>query len=189
MDNTDQITPYPSTERGAGGKLRKPPSRKPPASPYARPSSSSSSTTTNRRWISKLVDPAYRIIAGGATRFLPSFFSTSDSASTPVNPSSSNEEVQEAGKWRTGEQHNEDNLLKSNLHILPSELSKMANTGDGGSSKLNNSFDFDMPSHVQKEEQHENNKFSDIEQLLKGKKFTRSDYSSLRLELTKSPVI
>ncbi|XP_045789658.1 nuclear pore complex protein NUP1 [Trifolium pratense] len=177
MDNTDQITPYPSTERGAGGKLRKPPPRKPPASPYARPSSSS--TTTNRRWISKLVDPAYRIIAGGATRFLPSFFSTSDSASTPVNPSSSNEEVQEAGKWRTGEQHNEDNLLKSNLHILPSELSKMANTGDGGSSKLNNSFDFDMPSHVQKEEQHENNKFSDIEQLLKGKKFTRDEFDHI----------
>ncbi|CAK8542717.1 unnamed protein product [Lathyrus sativus] len=71
MDNPDQITAFPSTlsdARGAGGKLRKPPPRKPPASPYTRPS-----LTANRRWISKLVDPAYRIIAGGATRFLPSY--------------------------------------------------------------------------------------------------------------------
>ncbi|GAU50536.1 hypothetical protein TSUD_135690 [Trifolium subterraneum] len=176
-NNTDQITPFPSTERGAGGKLRKPPPRKPPASPYARPSSST--TTTNRRWISKLVDPAYRIIAGGATRFLPSFFSTSDSASNLVNPSSfTEEEVQATGKWKTGEQHNEDNLLKGNLHLLPSELSKMANTGDE-SSKPNNSFDFVLPSHIQKGEQHENNKFSDIEQLVKGKKFTRDEFNHI----------
>jgi len=67
----DQITTVPE-QRGAGGKLRKPPPRKPPSTPYARPSS-------NHRWISKLVDPAYRIITDGATRFLPSFFSTPDS--------------------------------------------------------------------------------------------------------------
>jgi hypothetical protein len=63
------------------------------------------------------------------------------------------------------------NMLIS-LQLPPSELSKLANTGDG-SSKQNNSFDFVLPSHVQKGERHENNKFSDIEQLVKGKKFTR----------------
>jgi hypothetical protein len=63
------------------------------------------------------------------------------------------------------------NMLIS-LQLPPSELSKLANTGDG-SSKLNNSFDFALPSHVNKGEQHENNKFSDIEQLVKGKNFTR----------------
>jgi len=53
-----------------------------------------------------------------------------------------------------------------------SELNKMASTGDD-SSKLNSSFDFALPRHVEKGEQHENNKLSDIEQLVKRTKFTR----------------
>lgn len=57
-----------AAHRGAGGKLMKQSSRKPPATPYARPQQQS-------RWLSKLVDPAYRLITGGATRILPSFFS------------------------------------------------------------------------------------------------------------------
>lgn len=53
-----------------------------------------------------------------------------------------------------------------------SELSKMASIGDG-SSKQNSSFDFVLPRRVEKGEQHENNKLSDIEQLVKRTKFTR----------------
>lgn len=95
MDSSDQITELASTapeaheDRGAGGKLRKPPSRKPPASPYARPPAND-----RRRWISKLVDPAYRLIAGGATRFLPSFLSTPASASALPSPPPSDTEDQ-----------------------------------------------------------------------------------------------
>ncbi|CAK8569025.1 unnamed protein product [Lathyrus sativus] len=155
MDNPDQITAFPSTladARGAGGKLRKPPPRKPPASPYTRPS-----LTANRRWISKLVDPAYRIIAGGATRFLPSLFS-------------SNEDQGEPG---ADEQHSEDNLLITNSNLLPSELSKMASIGD------DSSFDTALPRHIEKGEQHENDRFSDIEQLLRRKKFTRDEFDHL----------
>lgn len=170
MDNTDQITAVALEERGAGGKLRKPPPRKPPASPYARPPS-----TASRRWISKLVDPACRLIAGGATRFLPSFFSTADSDSAIANPPTSTEDQ---GKWRTGEQNNEDNLLKSNLHLTASELSKIANTGDG-SSKPNSSFDSVLPRQDEKGEPHENNKLSDIERLVKGKKFTRDEFNHI----------
>ncbi|XP_058764142.1 nuclear pore complex protein NUP1 isoform X2 [Vicia villosa] len=161
MDNSDQITPFPSTvpdERGAGGKLRKPPPRKPPASPYSRPS-----LTANRRWFSKLVDPAYRIIAGGATRFLPSLFSSTG---------------EDQGEPENGEQRSEDNLLKTNSNLLPSELSKMASIGDD-SSKLNSSFDIVLPRHAEKGELHENNRFSDIEQLLRGKKFTRDEFNHL----------
>lgn len=66
--------------RGAGGKLRKPLARKPLTTPYARPAASQAERG-QRRWLSKLVDPACRLIASGATRFLPSFFSKSPSSS------------------------------------------------------------------------------------------------------------
>ncbi|KAL5100938.1 hypothetical protein RYX36_005265 [Vicia faba] len=155
MDNTDQITPfYPSIvsdqRGGGGGKFRKR-----PASPYTRPS-----LTANRRWISKLVDPAYRIIAGGANRFLPSFFSSTQ------------------GEPGAHELHSQDNLLKTNSNLLSSELSKRTSIGDD-SSKLNSSFDIVLPRHGEKGELHENNSFSDIEQLLRGKKFTRDEFNHL----------
>jgi len=58
------------------------------------------------------------------------------------------------------------------LQLPLSELSKMASTS-GESSKLNSSFDFVLPRRVEKGEQHEKNWLSDIEQLVKGTKFTR----------------
>ncbi|CAA2977969.1 Hypothetical predicted protein [Olea europaea subsp. europaea] len=69
--------------RGAGGKLRKPTAKKTPFTPYARP------TPTNNKnggggWLSKIVDPACRLITGGATKIFPSFFSKS--ASSPALP-------------------------------------------------------------------------------------------------------
>ncbi|GAB2216131.1 hypothetical protein Droror1_Dr00023899 [Drosera rotundifolia] len=63
-----------STTVGAGGKYRKPPARKPPSTPYDRPQSR---RRTGGGWLSKIVDPAYQILAGGATRLLPSIFSGS----------------------------------------------------------------------------------------------------------------
>jgi len=53
-----------------------------------------------------------------------------------------------------------------------SELSKMASIGDGRS-KQNSSFDFVLSRRVEKGKQNENNKLSDIEQLVKRTKFTR----------------
>ncbi|KAI7726324.1 hypothetical protein M8C21_008122 [Ambrosia artemisiifolia] len=81
--------PYP-VGTGAGGKFRKPP-RKRPSTPYDRPPPS---TTNNNQshasqdsggggWLSKLVvNPARRLIVGGATRILPSFFSKPESLSS-----------------------------------------------------------------------------------------------------------
>ena len=78
---------YASQHRGAGGKIRRPISRKTPSTPYDRP------LTQPRRpaaasggWISKIVDPAYRLLAGGAARFLPSVFSSSSTPSLPAPP-------------------------------------------------------------------------------------------------------
>lgn len=68
-------------ERGGGGKFKKPPSRKPPASPYARPLA-----VPARRggWLAKLVDPAYRLISGGASRIMPSFLTRAPSIAPPL---------------------------------------------------------------------------------------------------------
>ncbi|XP_008443984.1 nuclear pore complex protein NUP1 isoform X2 [Cucumis melo] len=74
METPDQgtsSTPYPGGGGGVGGKVRKPTTRKPPPTPYARPLHNQS----DRRWLSKLVDPAYRLITDGATRLLPFLFS------------------------------------------------------------------------------------------------------------------
>ncbi|KAL2500717.1 Nuclear pore complex protein [Forsythia ovata] len=75
--------------RGAGGKFRKPPARKPPPTPYARPPPQ---TPNNHNggggWLSKIVDPACRLITSGATRIFPTFFSKS--ASSPALPPAEN---------------------------------------------------------------------------------------------------
>ncbi|MCL7047236.1 hypothetical protein MKW94_005610 [Papaver nudicaule] len=62
---------------GVGGKLRKTPLRKPQSTPYARPPQTQQVQARRHGggWLSKLVDPASRIITGGATRILPSFIS------------------------------------------------------------------------------------------------------------------
>ncbi|XP_015082481.1 nuclear pore complex protein NUP1 isoform X4 [Solanum pennellii] len=67
-------------ERGAGGKFKKPSSRKPPATPYDRPPLNQSGRSS---WLSKLVDPAYRIISGSANRILPSFISNAIAGNPP----------------------------------------------------------------------------------------------------------
>ncbi|MCD9558436.1 hypothetical protein HAX54_015810 [Datura stramonium] len=75
-------TPYGGRdgERGAGGKFKKPPSRKPPGTPYDRPPLNQLGRTS---WLSKLVDPAYRIISSSATRILPSFISNAIAGTPP----------------------------------------------------------------------------------------------------------
>ncbi|KAK8602149.1 hypothetical protein V6N13_058197 [Hibiscus sabdariffa] len=87
MEKTTERTPPPystqeqaATERGAGGKLRRQPPRRPPTTPYARPRQDQS---LRGRLLSKLVDPACRLIAGGATRILPSLFKSFSTGSLP----------------------------------------------------------------------------------------------------------
>ncbi|KAI6684636.1 hypothetical protein NL676_030549 [Syzygium grande] len=82
MENDGKATTsqQPEPGRGAGGKMRRPPNRNPRATPYARPNSSKPQAGGGGGgWLSKLVDPAYNLLSGCATRILPSLFSRSPS--------------------------------------------------------------------------------------------------------------
>ncbi|KAK7327735.1 hypothetical protein VNO77_21825 [Canavalia gladiata] len=174
--DADQATASAPEERGAGGKFRKLPPRKPPASPYARPAEN-----VRRRWISKLVDPAYRFIAGGATRILPSFFSTA-----PFTGAISDTEDQD--KWQTDDSceddlgqtddGHEDDLLQNDTHLLVSKPTEMASTGDING-KLNISSGLVLSRQDEKGDQSNKNKLSDIEQLVKRKNFSRDEFDRL----------
>lgn len=69
--------------RGVGGKLKRQTARRHPATPYSR---APQNQVQRRPWISRIVDPAYRIISGGATRLLPYFFSNAASAPALTAP-------------------------------------------------------------------------------------------------------
>lgn len=72
-----------SPARGVGGKLKRQSARRLSKTPYARPPENQ---VQRRPWISRIVDPAYRIISGGATRILPYFFSNPNSAPALTAP-------------------------------------------------------------------------------------------------------
>ncbi|KAG4197298.1 hypothetical protein ERO13_A05G015501v2 [Gossypium hirsutum] len=89
MERTTETAPsssmqVPQTiERGVGGKPRRQPPHRPPATPYARPQQNQ---FLRGRFLSKLVDPACRLVAGGASRIFPSLFSkhlTNDTLQPP----------------------------------------------------------------------------------------------------------
>ncbi|KAG0468740.1 hypothetical protein HPP92_018068 [Vanilla planifolia] len=72
----------PVNEGGAGGKMQRRLFRRRGLTPYDRPSSAvrgprriGTASETGSGWLSKLVNPASRIIAGGAARLLSSVFS------------------------------------------------------------------------------------------------------------------
>ncbi|KAH1188309.1 Nuclear pore complex protein NUP1 [Glycine max] len=169
---TDQITALAPPERGAGGKLRNLPPRKPPPSPYARPPEA-----TRRRWISKLVDPAYRLITGGATRILPSFFSATAAAPPPSLLPCPTSAAGDQDKWQIADRH-QDYLRRSDIHLLASKSSEMASTDDI-SGKLKSSSDLVMSRQDKQVDKSDKNGLSDIEQLVQGKKFSRDEFDRL----------
>ncbi|KAH9610448.1 hypothetical protein KSS87_000132 [Heliosperma pusillum] len=151
-------------ERNNGvGKVRK--ERKPPATPYARP-------PLHRRpngWISRIVDPAKRLLSDGATRFLPSLFS----------PSPLPEEIHSEEEDAT-EEHNES--ISANLLAPPS-------SGGVGSSAAAGNFKPDTANtvDVDKRREHSDGALPDVEQLIKGKTFSRKEIDHL-MEILRSRV-
>ncbi|KAK4257398.1 hypothetical protein QN277_006991 [Acacia crassicarpa] len=171
----DEITPLGANEgggaqeeqeRGAGGKVRRLLPRKPPATPYSRPPD-----TSRRRWISKVVDPACRLIAGQASRILPSFFSKTSSAPALPDPTSADEDQ---GKGLGGEESHRDDRQNGDLHDGTSKPVETESTGER-SNKPRTSPGFVLHRQDENGEQTKNNKLSEIEQLVKEKRFSRDE--------------
>ncbi|KAM0943598.1 hypothetical protein DsansV1_C13g0123891 [Dioscorea sansibarensis] len=138
---------------GAGGKLRKRPMRRATApTPYDRPPTAARGGLGGIRngWLSRLVDPASRIITGGASRLFSSVF-RKPLPSLPAPPPPSDENLQLI------EEDPEDACLKS--------LSDVQEKGKrDGKELISNS---------------ESDGISDLEQLMKQKTFTRAEFNYL----------
>ncbi|XP_057508941.1 nuclear pore complex protein NUP1-like [Actinidia eriantha] len=157
-------------ERGGGGKLRKPPPRRPPSTPYDRPPSNQSQAASQRPdggWLSKLVDPACRLIAGGATRIFPSIFSKSSSSAEDHD----NEDTE------IDEEANYD-MEGSSLNFGISEATGGTNPRKG-EAKLNCSSDFDPLAQENTNNLPQGSEFSKIEQMVKARTFSRDEINRL----------
>ncbi|XP_022755142.1 nuclear pore complex protein NUP1-like isoform X2 [Durio zibethinus] len=156
-----------ATERGAGGKLRRNPPRRPLATPYARPQQNQS---LRGRLLSKLVDPACRLIAGGATRIFPSLFSnplTSDYLPMPEPQTHINldEDIEEHA-------NGEDQTCSSIFGV--SKTTGTGGTTDG--SKVASHFVENRKDH---QVDFKDDGLSEIEKLMKGKTFSRDEINHL----------
>ncbi|EOY31097.1 Dedicator of cytokinesis protein 6, putative isoform 3, partial [Theobroma cacao] len=156
-----------TTERGAGGKLRRQPPRRPPATPYTRPQQNQ---FLRSRLLSKLVDPACRLITSGATRIFPSLFSkplTNDSLPPPEPQTDVNldGDIQERC-------NGEDRTCSSIF-----EVSKTTGTG-GTTDGSKAGSDFAEHRNRDKGEVTDDG-FSEIEKLMKGKTFSRDEINRL----------
>ncbi|XP_050369418.1 nuclear pore complex protein NUP1 [Argentina anserina] len=164
---------------GAGGKLKKPPSRKPPPTPYARPPTNLAERG-KRRWLSSVVDPAYRLISGGATRLFTSFFSPASSANALPAPNvrrhDDEEEDAEIEQNASGVEHNVDpnNRVTRTEEAGPSRAGNSSNDGSGFQGHSSNLSD--------------ESGLSEIEQLLKGKQFSRDEVNRL-MEIIQSKTV
>ncbi|XP_015867518.3 nuclear pore complex protein NUP1 [Ziziphus jujuba] len=168
--------------RGAGGKLRKPSARKPPTTPYARPANSLVERGQPRRWLSKLVDPACRLIVTGANRFLPSFFSKS-TYSTALPETN----VEDHDKWDTEVEPNAcggDHDCSLN-HELPT-TTELA--GPSRADKSESASDLDLHKQEKDGDLPNDNGLFEIEQLLKEKHFSRGEVSRL-MEIINSKAV
>ncbi|KAL9443355.1 hypothetical protein AB3S75_016670 [Citrus x aurantiifolia] len=158
-----------AAHRGAGGKLRKQSSRKPPATPYARPQQQS-------RWLSKLVDPAYRLITGGATRILPSFLSNYKSHQHSL-PAPTDQQLEDHHEILDAEEEEcaEDGAGVNHGESRSTDVAGPSSTAD----RSKNGFDFDGSKQDRRENAADNDRLSEIEQLLEGKSFSRDEIHRL----------
>lgn len=156
--------------RGAGGKLRKPPSRRPLATPYARPQDNQAQ---RRRWLSKLVDPAYKLISGGANLIFPSFFSKSESVDDDAN--------REEDDVKSHEEVEEQNASGDDANLTVNQAAPRSTdvAGTSRAAEISKSgSDFEGHEH-QKLGISGHNGLSEIEQVVKDRKFSRDEISRL----------
>ncbi|CAK7345476.1 unnamed protein product [Dovyalis caffra] len=178
MEATNDLATTPSGRkqivdyRGAGGKLRKPPSRRPQATPYARPPENQ---VQRSRWLSKLVDPAYKLISGGANLIFPSFFSKSESVDDGTNEE---EEDDDKSYEEVEEQNASGDAANLTVNHVASRSTDVAGTSRVAEVSKSGS-DFEGHEQHQKVGMPDHNGLSDIEQLVKDRKFSRDEINRL----------
>ncbi|KAI7980189.1 Nuclear pore complex protein NUP1 [Camellia lanceoleosa] len=134
---------------GGGGKFRKRPFRRPQTTPYDRPQTALRNPSTNG-WLSKLVDPASKLISASAHLFFSSVFRNRLPPPPPPPP-----QPPEAN------QESRDRFQEAILENAPGVQGPVVI--DGG--KPTNNFD--------------SSGLSELEQILKKKTFTRSEIDHL----------
>ncbi|KAK2966216.1 hypothetical protein RJ640_010033 [Escallonia rubra] len=197
----ERAAPYGDGKRGAGGKFAKPPARKPPATPYDRPLVSQSAGGRDGGWLSKLVDPARRLISSGATRMLPSIFSRSPSTPELNGMQCQFRDLLSGGLvtlylfwivWKERNRAFEDAECvlvwdKAVVCLLLSALARLGTSiscGEAGPSKVEDKSKSNTESDkLEREDGIQNlcddSELSKIEHLVKGKKFSRDEISRL----------
>ncbi|KAI3424558.1 uncharacterized protein J3R85_010573, partial [Psidium guajava] len=188
MENDGEATTsqQPEPGRGAGGKMRRPPSRNPRATPYARPNSSKPQGGGGG-WLSKLVDPAYRLISSGATRILPSLFSGSPSpVAHPPLPDNEDDDTlkRSIDQDVRGSNHEGNSILGLSRsaaigNTVASDVPKRTVSDGCTEFKTTHHKVTDLPKDTA---------LSEIEQLIRGKIFSRDEISHLT-EILKSKTV
>uniref|UniRef100_A0A1J3G961 Nuclear pore complex protein NUP1 n=1 Tax=Noccaea caerulescens TaxID=107243 RepID=A0A1J3G961_NOCCA len=167
--------PAPSeASRGVGGKLKRQSAKRHPSTPYSRPPQNE---VQRRPWISRIVDPAYRIISGGATRLLPYFFSNAASAPALTAP-----DIQDQYQH----QH-QDKLQEDQQEIDPSITQTLSKPGSasievGGPSSISNlnEGNFNISAQTKgKPALTDVVAISELERLMEGKTFSQAETDRL----------
>ncbi|PKI61205.1 hypothetical protein CRG98_018396 [Punica granatum] len=192
MDNGNGETAppeQPESSRGAGGKIRKHPNGKPRTTPYARPPLNQSHQTPlavrgGGGWLSKLVDPACRLIGAGATRLLPSLFSRSPTIKSPASSSSDEGHDELQGE---AEHEDEDGIDKGNSDLALTKVTQSANAESVEDGPRSGGL-LDAKGEGKNIALPNTGGLSEIEQLIKGKMFSSDEVDRL-LEILHSKTV
>jgi hypothetical protein len=187
----DGEPPLPSSSSlytgGAGGKARKPPLRNKAATPYDRPPSAiQHPPPRDDAWLSKFVNPAYRLIASGASRILPSFFSRSSSSSDL-----SSSDPDDLGHDETNYLDTEEITNASRDENHTSTLAFSKTNEEAGPSNVKNIFKENSENTLHEQNTQnlsDRSDLSKIEEMVKGKLFSRDEISRLT-EILKSKLV
>ncbi|XP_052198956.1 uncharacterized protein LOC127806038 isoform X2 [Diospyros lotus] len=172
---------------GAGGKFKKPPARRQPTTPYERPPANQRQPAAHppdSGWLSKLVDPARRLIAGGAIRIFPSFFSKSPLA--PAAAAAADELITEDHGDKGGSEEKENAYSDNEGCTLNLGSGSTGGTNPSiGADTFNTNSDFGQVWQDKESSLGDGTELLKIEQLVKGRRFSRDEINHL-LEILNS---
>ncbi|RID73743.1 hypothetical protein BRARA_B00873 [Brassica rapa] len=160
--------------RGTGGKLRRQTARRHSATtPYSRPPQNQAQ---RRPWISRIVDPAYRLISGGATRILPYFFSNAASAPTALTAPPEDEDRHQDELQDDPEENDPSSVT---LSLSKPKLATIEEGGTSGTANVNES-NFNISAQAKGNiALNDVVAISELERLMEGKTFSRAETDRL----------